>query len=217
MDLLGTMRERRSVRAFKDEPVPRDLLEQVLSDASRAPSAINMQPWEVHMVLGEERKRLSRRLMRSFKERALTCGPSSTRPLAEHFMSRARECATAMTPLVEQMGSDFSTYINEGSLNFYGAPAVALLFLDDSFPRERMTDVGVFVGYLVLAAAGHGLASCPIGLITAYGDEVKDHLNIAESKILVVSVALGQPDTSAAINEFRSPRANLKDFVRWID
>ena len=217
MDVLETMRGRSSVRAFKDEPVPRQLLEQVLSDARKAPSAINMQPWEVHMVLGEERKRLSRRLLRSYKERALTCGPGATQPIPDHFMQRARDCADAMTPLAEQMGSDFKTYINEGSLNFYNAPAVALVFLDECFPPERMTDIGSFTAYLVLSAAGHGLVSCPIGLVTSYEDEVKDQLNIPETKTLVISVALGRPDPLGSINEFKSERMELKEFVRWID
>ena len=100
-----------------------------------------------------------------------------------------------MTPLIEQMGSEFKAYVNEGgSFDFYGAPAAALLFIDDSFPPERLVDIGSFMAYLVMAAAGHGLASCPIGLVKAYEDDIKDHLNIPESKILVISVALGRPN-----------------------
>lgn len=217
MDLLETIRTRSSVRSFRDEPVQRNLLEQILSDAARAPSAINMQPWELHMVAGEERKRLSRRLLRSFKERALTCGPGASRPIPDRFMERARYCADAMTPLVERMGSDFKTYINEGSLNFYGAPAVALIFLDECFPPDRLTDIGSFVAYLVLSAAGHGLNSCPIGLVQSYEDDVRDQLNIPETKRLIISVALGWPQPASPINEFRSPRMELKEFVRWID
>jgi nitroreductase len=217
MDLLETIRERRSVRAFADEPIPRELLEQVLEDAGRAPSAINMQPWEVHMVLGEERKRLTRTLLRSYSELKVTCGPGAAQQLPDIYIQRGRECAEGMTPLIEQMGRDFKTYINEGSLDFYGAPAVALLFLDEVFPQERMTDVGVFAAYLVLAAAGHGLASCPIGLVTSYEDDIKDHLNISDSKRLILSVALGRPKTGAAVNQFRSPRAPWKEFVRWVD
>jgi nitroreductase len=53
--------------------------------------------------------------------------------------------------------------------------------------------------------------------VVAYQDDIKDQLNIPESKRLIVSVALGKPDEHAAINEFRSTRAGLKDFVRWID
>ncbi len=169
------------------------------------------------MVLGEERKRLSRKLLRSFREMALTCGPGTTGPLPEKFMKRARDCADQMLPLVQQMDADFKTYINEGSLNFYGAPAVALIFLDECFPADRMVDIGSFLAYLVLSASAHGLASCPIGLVRSYQDEIKDHLNIGETKHLAISIALGKPDTNAAINEFRSSRAELKEFVRWID
>ena len=176
-----------------------------------------MQPWEVHMVVGEERKRLSRRLLRAYRERGLTCGPGATRPIPDRFIKRGKESADAMIPLVERMGSDFKTYINEGSLNFYGAPVVALIFLDESFPPERRVDIGSFMAYLVLSAAAYGLRSCPIGLVTAYQDEIKDHLNIPESKDLVVSVALGITDEAAPINEFRSPRMALEDFVRWVD
>jgi len=121
-----------------------------------------------------------------------------------------------MTPLLERAGQDFKTYVNEGSLNFYGAPAVALMLMDEAFPPERMADIGILVGYMVLAAHAYGLASCPIGLVKAYEDEIKDQLNIPEDKQLIVSVALGKADPEAPINQFRSTRAELKEIVRWI-
>ena len=217
MNILEIMRSRQSVRAFKNEPIAKELLQEILQDASRAPSAINMQPWEVHMVLNEEKRRLSRRLLKAFKERGLSCGPGASCPLHDKFMQRARECAEAMTPLINRMGTDFKTYVNEGSLDFYGAPAVALLLIDEAFPPERIVDIGSFMAYLVMAAAGHGLASCPIGLVKSYEEEIKDQLNIPESKILVMSVALGRPDPTAPINEFRSTRVNLNEFIRWVD
>jgi len=46
---------------------------------------------------------------------------------------------------------------------------------------------------------------------------VKDHLNISESKSLIVSVALGKPAPEAPVNEFRSSRIGLSEFVRWVD
>lgn len=217
MDLLETIRNRSSVRAFADEPLSREQVREVLSDARYAPSAINMQPWEVHVVMGEERKLLSRRLLKVYRERRVTCGPGAQTELPDVFMQRSRACAVGMAPLLERMGTDTGTYINEGSLDFYGAPAVILLFLDGSFPPDRMIDIGSFAAFTVLAAAGHGLASCPIGLVTSYQDAVKDHLNIEETKELVLSVALGKPTPGVPINEFRSPRAEPEEFVRWID
>ncbi len=217
MDLLDTLRMRRSVRAFLDESLSREQLESVLADARNAPSAINMQPWEVHMVLNEERKRLSRRLLKSFRERAIMCGPGAVQPIPDKFMSRARECADLMDPFVQRMGVDFKTFVNEGSLNFYGAPAVALIFVDSCFPEVRWVDAGIFLSYLILAAAGHGISCCPVGLVKSYEDEIKDHLNIPDQKTFLISLALGKPDSQGAINEFKSPRIGLDQFVRWIE
>ncbi|MFH0959571.1 MAG: nitroreductase [Pseudomonadota bacterium] len=216
MDLLETVRQRRSVRSFDGRPVEKVTLEKVLMDAVNAPSAINMQPWEIHVLSDKERERLSRKLLKSFKERQITCGPGTTRTIPENFIDRARVAAEGMTPLVEQMGFDFKTFVNTGSLKFYEAPAVILVFIDDSFPSERMTDIGIFLGYLLITAHSYGLGTCPVGLVTSYEDEIKDALNIPEAKKLVISVAMGYPDPDAPINRFRSERAAVNEFVRWI-
>jgi len=53
--------------------------------------------------------------------------------------------------------------------------------------------------------------------VQQYEDEIKDQLNVPESKRLIVSVASGRHDPGSPINVFRSPRADLKEFTRWID
>lgn len=50
MDLFDAIRSRRSVRAFRPDPVPRELLEQVLEAARWGPSGLNNQPWRFHVV-----------------------------------------------------------------------------------------------------------------------------------------------------------------------
>jgi nitroreductase len=49
------------VRAFTDEPVPKETLERVLAAATRAPSSGNLQPWQVYVVTGEPLTELKRR------------------------------------------------------------------------------------------------------------------------------------------------------------
>ena len=44
---------RRSIRAFRQQPVPREVLEEVISLATRAPSSMNSQPWHLHVLTGE--------------------------------------------------------------------------------------------------------------------------------------------------------------------
>ncbi len=216
MDILKAIESRHSTRAFKEVPVPREVLEQVLEAAAVAPSAMNLQPWEVHMVVGAELKRLCRRLMRAYQERRVTCGAGTGNVLPEVFRKRARDVKEGISPLAEKMGTDFGTYINEGSLNFYGAPAAALVFLDEIHPSERCLDIGIFLAYLLMAANHHGLGTCPIGLVNSYADDMKEHLNVPDSKRLVISVAMGTPDVAAPVNDFKSSRIALRDFVRWI-
>jgi nitroreductase len=61
------------------------------------------------------------------------------------------------------------------------------------------------------------LGTCPIGLITAYEDEIKELLNIPENKMVVIGVALGYPDEKSPINRFKSPREDIGNLIRWIE
>jgi len=217
MDLLKVIKERKTVRAFKPDPIPKEKIEEILKLAIHAPSAINLQPWEFIVVTGEEKERLSRRLIKAYREKQISCGPGNVKPLPKTYGKRGAKTLELMNPFFEEMGVNSDKFINEGSCNFYGAPVAILICLDDSFPKARMVDIGLALGYLVLTAHEFGLATCPIGLIIAYEDEIKDLLNIPENKNVVIGVALGYPDGNIPINRFKSQRDNLEKFIRWIE
>jgi nitroreductase len=217
MDLIDVIKGRKSCRAFSSDPVSKELIEEMLSLATQAPSIINLQPWEFTVVAGEERERLSRRLIKAYREKQISCGPGNVKPLLKTAGKRGAKTLSLMKPFFEEMRVDSNQYINEGSCNFYGAPVAILLFFDDSFSKAAFVDVGVVLAYLVLIAHHFGLAACPIGLITAYANELKDELNIPENKILVVGLAIGHPDTKSPINRFKSPRDSLDKFLQWIE
>ncbi len=216
MDFSEIIKERKSIRAFKPEGISREKVQEVLGAAFRAPSAINLQPWEVTVVMDEERRRLSRRLLKAYREKRISCSPGNVKPMPTVFTTRGVQSFNAMKPYLDEMGSDFNGYINEGSCNFYGAPVAIILSIDDSFSKARLVDIGIFLGYLVLAAHNTGLLTCPIGLITAYEDDVKDVLNIPENKHVVIGLALGNPDPDSPVNRFTSPRDEPDKMVRWI-
>jgi nitroreductase len=217
MELLEAIKARKSCRAFKPDPVPRAKIEELLRLTTSAPSAINLQPWEFTVVIGEERERLSRRLIKAYKEKQISCGPGNVKPLPRTVGKRGAKTLVMMNPFFEEMRVTSDQYINEGSCNFYGAPVTILMFLDDSFSKAALVDHGIALAYLVLAAHGLGLSTCPIGLITAYEDDVKDVLSVPENKQLVVGVALGYPDPNSPINRFKSHRDELDKFTRWIE
>ena len=217
MDLVKTVKERRSVRAFKPDPVSRQTIEEILRLVTHAPSAINLQPWEFTVVMGEERERLSRRLIKAYHEKQISCGPGNVKPLPKTVGKRGAKTLSMMNPFFEEMGVDPAKFINEGSCNFYGAPVAVIVCLDDSFSKGGLVDIGISLGYFLLTAHDFGLGTCPIGLITAYGDEIKDELNIPESKEVVVGIAVGYPDKESPINRFRSPRDEMEKVTRWIE
>ena len=217
MDLLKVIKERKSIRAFKPDPIPKEKIEEILRLTIHAPSAINLQPWEFIVVIGEEKERLGRKLIKAYKEKQIACSPGNVKPLPKTYGRRGAKTLELMKPFFEEMGVNIDQYINEGSCNFYGAPVAILICLDDSFPNARMVDVGIALGYLVLTAHELGLGTCSIGLIIAYEDEIKDLLNIPENKNVVIGVALGYPDSNIPINRFKSQRDNLEKFIRWIE
>jgi nitroreductase len=217
MDLIQAMKERKSIRAFRPDPIPRETVEEILRLAVNAPSAINLQPWEFTVVMGEEKARLSRRLLKSYREKQISCSPGNVKPLAETFTRRGVESFQVMNPILEQMGLSFDRFINEGSCNFYGAPVAIILCLDNAFSKARLVDMGIALGYIVLIAHNLGFGTCPIGLISAYEDEIKDVLNIPENKDVVIGIALGHPDGDNPINSVKTPRDDLENFVRWFD
>jgi nitroreductase len=214
MDVLQAIQERRSSRAYLDRPVEKETLEKLISLASQAPSAINIQPWELVVVSGEERKRLSRVLVKRMRERNISCGPGAKRPLPGHFVERQRGLLEAMLPNLPE-GTSFQDFINEGSCNFYGAPTAVIIVIDKVFSSARLTDIGIILGYLVLAAHAMGLATCPIGLITAFDEDIREQLNLSEDKEVVIGIAVGYRDPSSGVNKVRSERSPLDEWVKW--
>jgi len=214
MELEKAIHERHTTRAFLDKPVSREVIEKLLTLSTRAPSAINLQPWEFTIVMGEELRRLSRILVKRMRERNISCGPDAVRPLPEYLIDRQRKLMECILPCLEE-GVNFQNFINEGSCNFYGAPTGIIVTIDQVFSRSRLVDLGIVVGYMVLAAHNMGLGTCPIGLINAFPDEIKDALNIAEEKDVVLGIGVGYPDPDSPINRASSGRVTINEVARF--
>jgi len=208
--------DRRSIRAFKEEPVEVKAIEEVLEMTICAPSALNLQPWEFTVVMNEERKRLSRRLLKAYRERRIGCGPGTSKPLPEQFNRRMEETSQIMKPKIEIVGATYENFINEGSLNFYGAPVALIICVERVLPKSHLISVGAALGYFMLSAHSKGLGTCPIGIIKSYAEEVKDALNIPDHKEVVIGVALGYPDWDSPVNSFKTPRDKLQEVTRWM-
>jgi len=217
MDVFSAMDQRKSVRSYLDKPVSRSDIEEIISYAGMAPSAINLQPWEFIITYGEEKKRLEKRLHKVHSERKISCGPGTSKPLPEKYAVRSRKALQRMQPQITQTGMDFNQFIETGSCSFYGAPIAIIVAMDHIFPNIRYVDVGLAVSYFLLAAHAKGLSTCPIGLITAYGEDIADVLNISKNKEILLGIALGYADPSSAVNDFKTEREEIDEIRTWYE
>ena len=217
MDIESLMKRRRSARVYLPAPVKRADIEEIISCAGAAPSAINVQPWEYVVVYGDEKERLARRLLKVQSERRVNCGPGTATPLPDRYARRSREASVAMKPVTENMGLPMNQFVEEGSCVFYGAPVAIIVTIDQVFPKLRYLDVGLSVSYLLLAAEAKGLSTCPIGLVTAYGDEIREVLSIPDGKEVLLVIALGYADERAPINSLKTHRTELSEILTWYE
>src|SRR4030042_2771241 len=72
MEILEGIKTRKSIRAFKPNPIARDVLEKILQAVSNSPSYTNTQPWEVVVVSGKKKNELGRKLLELARAKAPT-------------------------------------------------------------------------------------------------------------------------------------------------
>lgn len=87
----GVLRERRSLRAFTADPVPRAVLEELLDVAASAPSNSNTQPWQVHALAGAPKVALSAALLLAFQEGTLPPSAHFPDPLPAEYLHRQQD------------------------------------------------------------------------------------------------------------------------------
>ncbi|MDP6348081.1 MAG: nitroreductase family protein, partial [Dehalococcoidia bacterium] len=56
--MIEAVKARRSIRAFKTDPVPRDVLQELIDATRWCPSWENVQPWELAVVGGDKMEEL---------------------------------------------------------------------------------------------------------------------------------------------------------------
>lgn len=220
MDAVECIKTRMSIRRFKSESVPKEVLMNVIDAAKRSPSYKNTQPWEVAIVSGAKKDELSKMLVGLF-ERGEKITPDIPEPLSwpPHIDMRIKELFRKRS---ERFGIDFSDpeYIKKAkkaNFRFYGAPHGIFLFQDASLPQWSLFDIGLFAQSLMLAAHANGLGTVPQAFLTDYARAVKKFLGIPESKRLVLGISIGYPDLEDKTNSFRTDRVDSSEIVKWIE
>lgn len=212
---------RRSIRAFLPKPVDRAMLEALLRMAGTAPSGTNIQPWQVHVVSGSARDRLSAALLAAHQ--------SGEPPRREYeyypvkwrspYIDRRRATGWGLYSLlgIEKGDREASARQHGRNYELFGAPVALIFTIDKDLEAGSWLDYGMFLQNIMVGARGFGLHTCPQAALANYPRIVKEQLGIGDDKILVCGMAIGYADPDAPINQFQPDRIPLEEFVTWHD
>lgn len=218
MDALKCIETRTSVRRFKPDPVPKELLAQVVNTARWAPSYKNTQPWEVVVVSGQKKEGLTRLLTELLESNISVCPdlphPTSwpepiERRMNEHLLKRLAAMGVDLNDPAMRKQSKLANF------RFYGAPHAIFLYQDAELTAWSIFDLGLFAQSLMLAAHALGLGTVPQAFLTDYAPQVKEYLGIPANKRLVLGISIGYPNIRDG--DFRSSRTEMSEFTRWIE
>lgn len=209
------VRERRSTRLFlRDKPVPRELLEDALSLAMRAPSNSNVQPWRVFIASGPRRDRLVEALL----EEAAVELPVTT-GLPETFLPLRRELGALVygSMGIARHDADARRLAQLRNWEFFRAPVGAAVCMHRDLGLVDALGVGMFLQTFVLALTERGLGSCVQVSIAAYPDILREHLGIPDELTVLCGMSIGYPDPAFPANSLTVPRNPVDTNVVFLD
>ena len=220
----ATIASRHSVRAFLPTPVPRQVIEDILAVAARAPSGTNTQPWQVHVLTGAAKDALSRDILAAFhdpEERA-----RHTEPYAYYatewkspYIERRRKVGWGLYALLG-IGKDDRVRMHEQHARnyvFFGAPVGLIFTIDKHLEQGSWLDYGMFLQSLMIAARARGLDTCPQAALTQFHRIIGRHLGLGEHQAMVCGMSLGFADPAAPENTLVTEREPVAGFARFLE
>ena len=221
MELEQAIRERRSIRGFLDKPVPKELLEDIIALANRAPSSMNTQPWHLHVLTGAPLEAVRR----GNSERMLA-GVPPVREIVDHGAysgpHRDRQIEIAVQLFVA-MGIERNDkerrqdWVMRGFRQF-DAPVSIVVCFDKSLEGGTIAhfDLGAVTYGLVLAAWSKGLGCVINGQGIMQSPVVRENAQIPDDQVILTCVALGWPDESFEANTVVSRRRTVENTARFV-
>ena len=225
MDVVQAIKERKSIRAFKPDQVPLDLLKEIIEQAMRAPSWANTQPWEFAVATGGKLKAIQDAFVKRGAVSMEDLQSEVPRPydFPEPYISRIQKMqvkerrgrTTELTP--EEMETRMLT-----NFRHYGATTCIYLLIGKNYLQQKeginvwgMYDSGSVVQNIMLLAVNYGLGTIAQAMAVVYPDIIHEELSIPQDKLVALGIAIGYPDWDNEINKDFRDREPLDTMAKF--
>lgn len=186
METRKVIEDRRSIRAFKNDPVSKPLIIDILDCAIMAPSAKNRQPWYFVVVEGNIKNQIADMMIKYTEENDDT---------EERKLLKCPSSVIATAKVMKE------------------APILILVFKekDINWTTGDTLSIGACIENMILRATDLGLGSLWIRDIVYVAEEVAKLLNHSELE-LNSAISIGYSNQSPNAR----PRKKLEEIVEWI-
>jgi nitroreductase len=210
--------QRRSMRAFRPEPISTDDLRAMFAAAQHAPSWCNIQPWRVAVTMPPKTAELSAALVTAAKSGLPHADVPFPLDYPPPYKDHRKACGVALYQAMGVGKQDGAGRYDAWLRNYalFDAPHVAVVACDRRLGPYAFVDVGVWLGYVLTAAAALGIDTCPMASVAAYPEPLRAHLPIAETDIVLFGLALGRADAAAPANTCRTSRDSVDANVTFV-
>ena len=212
---------RRSIRGYRQEPVQRELIEEVIRIAMRAPSSMNTQPYNFYVVTGEPLDKIrtgntERMLAGIPQSREFRTGKAFEGSHRERQIGVAKQLFSAMG-IARDNKEARQDWVMRGFRQF-DAPVCVIITYDRVVDGSDDTpfDCGAVATALVNAAWSRGLGTVINSQGIMQSPVVREHAGIADDQVIMKSIALGWPDETFPANAVISTRKSVEEATVFV-
>jgi nitroreductase len=184
---MENMYARRSVRQYKDQPIPRETMEEIIKAGVAAPSGSNSQPWRFVVVTDKAmREKLA----------------SLSAPRVEKWLEKyANEQFKTLRKRLSSQNADTV---------YYGAPAIVFVM---GKGNTAPFDCSMACENMMLAARSMDIGSCWVlfGQLVTDDEEVKKMLELKDDEKVYGPIIFGYPK-----NGFPACPPKNEPVIKWV-
>jgi len=221
MELRAAIEGRRSIRKFKAKEIPRETIRDILETARWAPSWGNTQLWEFYVLTEKRLDEFREANHRSFVDGQtfpLDVPMREVWPerLKARYVELGKIILTAMN--IKRDDKDARHRLYEDMTLLFGAPCLIVACIPgDILVEYAMLDIGLILQTICLLAYDKGIGTCIMAMSIRNPGLLRKILSIPYDRKIVMGVAMGYPDENFPLNNFERKRANISEYVKWVD